>query len=200
MAPSSTESEILASYLLEPASLPTILPYSQFLTLFPSQYRSNPQVKLLYRDLQFLRSVDIDVIQDNIAQECKKGDRMKVDMLRALHAGEKNWSTSEEQHEVEMDLQLFGPAGSLPARDRRHTVDSLLREMEYTCRHLELEAQQAGTKAKEMLRHTQETVGGLSDLRYGKFAKTPSMEMGRMEGEVVKALRGLEDACDQLEK
>ena len=125
---------------------------------------------------------------------------MKVDMLRALHAGGKNSVAAEEHCEVEMDLQLFGPAGSLPTRDRRHTMDSLLHELEYTCRQLESEAQQAGAEAEEILRHMQETVGGLSDLRYGKFAKTPSKEMGGMEGEVVKALKGLEDACDQFKK
>jgi centromere-localized protein 2 len=198
MAPTITESSMLTSYLLEPASLPTVLPYPQFVALFPSQHRSNPQIKLLYRDLQFLRTVDMDVVQENIAAECKRGDRMKVEMLRQLHADGKRQGESGDQREVEMDVQLFGPAGSLSRKDRRHTMDSLLHEMEHTCHELEAETQHAEAEAEEVLRHMKETVGALSDLRYGKFAKAPSMEVGGMEGEVVKALKGLEEACNQV--
>jgi hypothetical protein len=43
-----------------------------------------------------------------------------------------------------------------------------------------------------------ETVGALSDLRYGKFAKAPGVEIGGLEGEVVKALKGLEYACNPV--
>ena len=188
---------MLTSYLLEPASLPTVLPFSQFLALFPTQQRSNPQVKLLYRDLQFLRTVDIDVVQENIAAECKRGDRMKVEMLRQLHAEGKRQGELGDQREVEMDVQLFGPTGSLQQRDKRHTMASLLHDMEHTCEHLEAESQQTEAEAEELLRHMKETIGALSDLRYGKFAKGPSMEVGGMEGEVVKALKGLEEACNQ---
>jgi len=198
MASTITESSILSSYLLEPASLPTILPYSQFLALFPSQHRSNPQIKLLYRDLQFLRNVDIDVVQENIATECKRGDHMKVEMLRQLHAEGKKQGESTEQREVDIDMQLFGPAGSLPRRDRQHTVESLLRDMEHACQQLEAETQHMETEAEEVLRHVKETVGALSDLRYGKFAKAPGVEVGGLEGEVVKALKGLEDACNPV--
>jgi centromere-localized protein 2 len=198
MAPTITELSMLTSYLLEPASLPTILPYAQFLALFPSQHRSNPQIKLLYRDLQFLRTIDMDVVQENIAAECKRGDRMKVEMLRQLQADGRREDKSGERREVEIDMQLFGAAGSLSGRDRRHTTDSLLRDMEHTCQQLEAEAQHTKVEAEEVLRHMKETVGALSDLRYGKFAKAPSMEVGGMEGEVVKALRGLEEACNRV--
>lgn len=195
MARTITESSILTSYLLEPASLPTILPYAQFLALFPSQHRSNPQIKLLYRDLQFLRTVDMDVVQENIAAECKRGDRMKVEMLRQLHADGKRQDESGAQREVEMDMQLFGPAGALSRRDRRHTMDSLLQDMEHACEELEAARQRAEAEAEEMLRHMEETVGALSDLRYGKFARAASTEIGGMEGEVLEALKGLQEAC-----
>jgi centromere-localized protein 2 len=138
------------------------------------------------------------VVQENIAAECKRGDRMKVEMLRQLHADGKRQGESGDQREVEMDVQLFGPAGSLSRKDRRHTMDSLLHEMEHTCHELEAETQHAEAEAEEVLRHMKETVGALSDLRYGKFAKAPSMEVGGMEGEVVKALKGLEEACNQV--
>jgi centromere-localized protein 2 len=198
MAPAITESSLLTSYLLEAASLPTMLPYQQFLALFPSHHRSNPQIKLLYRELQFLRTVDMDVVQENIAAECKRGDRMKVEMLRQLHADGKRQADLGEQREVEIDMQLFGPAGSLSRRDRRHTMNSLLEDMERTCRQLETETQHAEIEAEDVLRHMKETVGALSDLRYGKFAKAPGMEAGGMEEEVVKALKGLEEACSQV--
>ena len=198
MPPTITESSMLISYLLEPASLPTILPYSQFLAFFPTQHRSSPQIKLLYRDLQFLRTVDMDVVDGNIAGECKRGDGMKVEMLRQLHADGKRQGELGDQREVEMDMQLFGPAGSVHRRDRRHTMDSLLQDMEHTCQHLEADTQHAEAEAEEVLRHVKETVGALSELRYGKFAKAPSLEVGGVEGKVVNALKGLEEACDQV--
>lgn len=198
MAPTTTESNILRTYLLEPASLPTILSYSHFLALFPTQHRENSQIQVLYRDLQFLRTVDMDVVQENIAAECKKGDRMKLELLRAQQVDGRNHGGTGEYRAADMDMQLFGPAGSLPKRDRRHSVDSLLREMEHICQELETEAQHVESEAGEVLRHMQEIVGGLSDLRYGKFAKTPSMEIGGMEGEVVVALKSLEDVCDRV--
>ena len=195
MAPTITESSIFTSYLLEPASLPTILPYAEFLALFPSQHRSNPQIKLLYRDLQFLRTVDMDVVQENIAAECKRGDRMKVEMLRQLHADGKRRDEAATQPEVEIDMQLLGPTGGLPTRDSRHTMDSLLQDMEHTCEQLEAASQDAETEAEEILQHMKETVGALSDLRYGKFVRAPSAEIGGLEGEVLEALKGLQETC-----
>ena len=197
MAPTITESSILTSYLLEQASLPAFVPFAQFQAMFPPQQRSNPQVKLLYRDLQFLRTVDRDEVQGNIAAECKRGDRTKVEMLRQLQAESKGQGELGDEREVEMDMQLFGPAGSVPRRDRRHTTATLLEDMAHACQQLEAETQKAESEAEELLGQMRETIGALSDLRYGKFAKPRSMEMGGVEGEVVRALKGLEEACHE---
>ena len=44
----------------------------------------------------------------------------------------------------------------------------------------------------------QETVGNLSDLRYGKFAKVAGAEAGDgLEKRVVQSLKTLEQACTQ---
>lgn len=140
----------------------------------------------------------MDVIQQNIAAECKRGDRMKVEMLRQLHTDRKKQDESAEQQEVDMDMQFFGPAGSLSTRDRRHTMDSLLHDMEQACQQLATETQHAEAEAEEVLRHMKETVGALSGLRYGKFARASGMEGGCVEDEVVKALKGLAEACSQV--
>jgi centromere-localized protein 2 len=70
--------------------------------------------------------------------------------------------------------------------------------MEHACQQLEAETQYMETEVEEVLRHMKETVGALSDLRYGKFAKAPGVQVGSLEGEVVRALKGLEDACDHV--
>jgi centromere-localized protein 2 len=197
MAPQLTEDSILTSYLLAPASLPTIVPYPLFQTYFPPAVRSSPEVKALYRDLQFLRTVDMDVVKENIGAECKKGDRMKVEMLRSLDSEGRKKGDSEDMQTIGMDTALFGISGSVPGSRGRHSVESLLREMEDACDQLDRESAATETEIQRLLGHLREIVGGLSDLRYGKFAKAPGTEEGDMEREVVGALRVLENACDQ---
>ena len=194
MAP--TESSILASYLLAPASLATFLSFEQFRLLFPNAQRLNPQLKLLYRDLQFLRTVDIDVIRENITAECRKGERQKGDVRRALHVKSQNGAVEGvEQIEVEMDIQLFGSNGSLPQRTKGHTMPSMLGEMDKACHELKAEATNAAAEAQTILNHVQEIVGGLSDLRYGKFARVPGVGNEGLEKEVIMRLRALGNTC-----
>ena len=220
-----TEHQILTSYLLNPASLPTILSLDQFRNLFPNKFREHPQIKRLYRDLQFLRSVDIDNVRENIAQEVRRGDRMKVEMWRSLRAGQKAEDTvmgegftrngtkqddpnSEsdieaekeiEQTEMQLDTMLFGQAGSVARPPSQlHSLESLLGEMETAAEVLEAEAKAAEVEMQALVAGIQETVSSLSDLRYGTFARVGGSDGEADVGEEVKkALQRLENTCQQ---
>ncbi|ERF68463.1 hypothetical protein EPUS_03781 [Endocarpon pusillum Z07020] len=202
MPPISTaamEDQILKAYLLNPASLPTIITFEEFRDLFPSNQQSHPQVRLLYRDLQFLRTVDTDLVEENIAKECQNGEHQRREMYRALH---QQPNSNQQDHgplngakDVQADEVMYGPTGSVPKRKKGHTKESLFKEMEETIRYLEVDAVVAKREADKLLGQMRETVGGLSDLRYGKFARNSNGETG-VEAEVVKGLHGLEEAIN----
>lgn len=195
----ATEAQILKSYLLNPASFPTIITLDEFKDLFPANQQSHPQVKLLYRDLQFLRTVDTDLIEENIARECRDGERQRREMYRALYQqpqlGRQRQGQLNGEKDVQVDDVLYGQTGSVPKRKKGHTKESLLKEMEDTLRYLEVDALVAKREADKLLGQIRETVGGLSDLRYGKFARSSGAENG-LEAEVVKSLKSLEDAIN----
>ncbi|KKY20851.1 putative TPA: conserved hypothetical protein [Phaeomoniella chlamydospora] len=218
-----TESQILTSYLLNPSSLPTILAHDQFRLLFPAKLRKHPHLKPLYRDLQFLRSLDVDIVRENITQEVRKGDRMRVDMWRALreqnirpYAGGDDGKVGnrikgdQDAMEAEIDGVLFGLSGStsmLSANSRvrtpdalsYHSLESLLEEMEKAARITESEANMMENEVKQLVAELSDTVGELSDLRYGNFAKGAG---SRTDGgrevveEVRRALARLDDAVN----
>jgi centromere-localized protein 2 len=210
MAPHTTETGILQSYLLPPASLTNILSFSQFQQLFPASSRSHPHVKTLYRDLQFLRSVDADVVRENIDSETRNSNALTRDILRDLQAERKQISSQPRKRkrndegpsdgarteaDVAIDTQLFGALGMLPKHDRYHDTDSLLAEMETACEALEREGEASQQEADVVLAAMQETVGNLSDLRYGKFAKMAGSEAGDgLEKSVVESLKALDHA------
>lgn len=90
---------------------------------------------------------------------------------------------------------LYGQTGSVPKRKKGHTKESLFKEMEETIRYLEVDGLVARREADKLLAQMRETVGSLSDLRYGKFARTSGAENG-LEAEVVKSLKSLEEAIN----
>jgi centromere-localized protein 2 len=198
LSTAATESQILKSYLLNPASFPTVITLDEFRDLFPAAQQSHPQVKLLYRDLQFLRTVDTDLVGENIAKECRDGECQRREMYRALHQqllGQQSREPVNGDGEIQIDEVLYGQTGIVPKRKKHHTKESLLKEMEETIRYLEVDGLVAKREADKVLGQTREVVGDLSDLRYGKFPRTSSAAEG-METEVVKGLRGLEDAIN----
>lgn len=235
-----TESQILTSYLLPPAPLPTILPYSSsFLPLVPATYRNNPDyastLKRLYRDLQFQRSITIEQVRDSIERECGvKAATLKVKLARriALEEGEAKFGNSdgeeggrrkrrkvnEQETRNDEDTETEGvavkdedsiyssddeltnplhltaqqtmydhPSGLHPASQALpvlpellgqqmrfsggsafHTKTSLLLAMEEASRCLDREIADLEAECSRMKAGVGETVGGLSDLRYGK--------------------------------
>ena len=198
----ATEAQILKSYLLNPASLPTIITFEEFRDLFPASQQSHPQVRLLYRDLQFLRTVDSDLIEENIAKECRDGERQRLELYRALHQqpnlnqhNQHNRGQSNGNHDVQVDEVLYGQTGSVPKRKKRHTKESLMKEMEETIRYLEVDALVAKRKADKLLGQMRQSVGKLGDVRSNKLARASAVD-SNVQAEVVKGLKDLENALN----
>jgi centromere-localized protein 2 len=67
------ETEILSSFLLSRAGLKDIISLRAFTELFPRDKRSNPQIKLLYRELQQLRERQVAQVRRKIQHEAIAG-------------------------------------------------------------------------------------------------------------------------------
>ncbi|RPA87033.1 hypothetical protein BJ508DRAFT_372158 [Ascobolus immersus RN42] len=67
--PLEAERTILRNFLLPPAALPQFCTFKAFTQFFPPQYRTNPDVKLLYRTLQHQRQKTINLVERNIDVE-----------------------------------------------------------------------------------------------------------------------------------
>lgn len=195
MAPS--EESILSNFLLSPASLPTIISLQKFTELFPKRLQSHPQIKVLYRELQELRSQDMDLVSENISKEVRRGAKQKADLLKALKASGIDAMNDSEHREIDLDLQLFGQGSNKPA-EAFHTFPSLLSEMERACATLEREVSTAEKEAAATLEELQKIVGDMSDLRYGKLNK-PGVTAEEFVNETIRGLRSLEDACDRAD-
>jgi centromere-localized protein 2 len=100
-----TESQILSHFLLPPAPLPAVISLSKFTDLFPADVRSNPQIPVLYRELQHQRAIDVDDVKSNISNEVKKGDRQRKEIARARRRKE----DEEDAHDndgIEMAMEV----------------------------------------------------------------------------------------------
>lgn len=194
MAP--TEASILSNFLLSPAPFTSIISLQQFTDLFPRSYRSNPQVKLLYRELQHLRALDLDEVKSNIAKEVKLGEKLKQDLRRTSRSKKDPVLGGEEARDADIDSYLFSSTSNLPVR-QSHTVSSILPELEKACQDVEVEIQTTGTEINAITEELKSCIGDLSDLRYGKFRQAPGSENG-VSQEVLSGLTQLEEACRTL--
>lgn len=107
MAP--TEESILDNFLLTPAPLPTIITLQKFTDLFPRSQRSNPQIRLLYRELQHRRGLQTDEVQANIEQEVKQGGRQRREVARARRQGERHELEGMDGREIDMEAMVSMP-------------------------------------------------------------------------------------------
>lgn len=78
-----------------------------------------------------------------------------------------------------------------------HTERTILKEMELAITSLEDEIAELDTESNTILAELQSSVGDLSDLRYGKFNKTPGSdeEFGR---ETLQNIRRVLEVCNQV--
>lgn len=91
-----TESEILTNYLLQPASLPSIITFEQFRTHFPRAAQESPSLRSLYRNLQAQRNAVVDAVAANIAAEAKRGVAMRREVLHRRREADKGMTDDGE--------------------------------------------------------------------------------------------------------
>ncbi|KAG5295045.1 hypothetical protein I7I48_11783 [Histoplasma ohiense] len=192
MAPS--EVSILANFLLSSSPLPTIISLEKFTELFPKRLRSHPQVRVLYRELQHIRSQDLDLVRENIDKEIWRGERQREALRNAKRATGVSGMDKHDKLETEMDIQLFGPAEPTISPGDMHTLASLLPEMGNACSSMEREIEAADAEAAHIFADLASTVGELSDLRYGKFNKPAGVATNAVE-DAIAGLKELENAC-----
>lgn len=73
----------------------------------------------------------------------------------------------------------------------RHTLKSVITEVETAVEELEDEIKRLEMEAETLLVEMRSTVGGLSDLRYGRLAN------GQLREKVLDGLGRLEAACEK---
>ncbi|RTE81479.1 hypothetical protein BHE90_003989 [Fusarium euwallaceae] len=181
MAP--TETEILANYLIQPSALTAITTLEQFKALFPRPLQSAPLVRALFRDLQSQRTALLDEVAENIADEAKRGVSMRREVVRAKREAERE----DMDAEIEMERALFGEASG--AASAKHTLISMIPELEGAAGALEAEIEKLKEEEAALLESVQQTIGALSDLRYGKFAN------GQISEDIIDGLKNVEAAC-----
>ncbi|KAH8687544.1 Cnl2/NKP2 family protein-domain-containing protein [Tricladium varicosporioides] len=182
MAP--TEATILATFLLPPAPLPAIISLKAFTELFPRSQQSSPGIRALYRDLQHQRSRLTDTVGRSIVTETKRGYAQRRAVVRERRQAEKEG----QDDEIDVENTLFGHSSNLPT-SKPHTLASILPVMEMAAKDLEDEISRLEEDSETLLEDMQSTVGGLSDLRYGRLANGDLLE------EVLNGLKRLEDSC-----
>ncbi|KAI9820689.1 MAG: hypothetical protein M1827_005058 [Pycnora praestabilis] len=195
MAP--TETSILTNFLVSPAPLPSFITLQKFTDLFPRPQRTNPQVQLLYRDLQHQRAIDTDQVKQNISSEVKKGSKQMREVVRIRRMAEKEELSSEDVMEMDLEIKLFGPTSNLPSH-KPHTLQSILPEMEQACADLEGDIEFTEAQISTMLEDLKGTIGDLSDLRYGRFDKPAGS--GEVGQEVLDGMKNLQGICNGLDK
>ncbi|CCC07577.1 hypothetical protein SMACR_06779 [Sordaria macrospora] len=181
MAP--TETKILSDYLLVPAQLPAIISLQEFIDLFPRSLQSSPQVRNLYRDLQTQRNAVVDSVAAEIEAEAKRGRAMRQVMIKA----KREEDSQENDDEAEIEQILFGSTSD--SQPPKHSIGSILPDLEGAVSELESELQLLGEEEAALLASIQQTVGSMSDLRYGRFAN------GQLRDQVLEGLESLRETC-----
>jgi centromere-localized protein 2 len=181
MAP--TESEILTNFLLQPASLTSIVTFEQFEALFPRSLHGSPQLRSLFRELRAQRNAVLDDVAANIAAEVKRGNVMRAEVIRARRAAE----TEEVDGEVELERALYGADAA--AKPAKHSLNSIIPDLDAAVAAIEAELARLGEEEAKLTELVTQTIGGLSDLRHGKFANA------QLRDEVMDGLASLEQSC-----
>ncbi|CAG8461261.1 8656_t:CDS:2 [Acaulospora morrowiae] len=165
-----TEESILLSYFFN-SELQDSITLQQFTKKFPLAYRSNPQIKTLYKEYHEQRIENRKLVRKNTIEECQKPDQwndMKISRKR-----EREDDTEAEDEDDRLSLGQV--IGLLSIEEK-----SILKEIDFMKK-----------ECKRLLQDIRRTNGNMSDLRYGKV---PAESLG--EDEVVNGLKGLVFTCD----
>ncbi|TPX10005.1 uncharacterized protein E0L32_008852 [Thyridium curvatum] len=177
------ESTLLSNYLLTPAKLPAIVSLNEFISMFPKSQQASPQIRALYRDLQAQLNASVDSVAANIEGESKRGKALRREVTRA----KKESSKEELDDEMEIEKALAGTAFS--NHQPRHKLGTVLPELETAISDLEDEIQAFRSDEEKLLLAVRQTVGNLSDLRYGKLANS------HLRDQVLEGLADVQATC-----
>ena len=126
----------------------------------------------------------------------------------------RNYDTLTNPLETHIDTLFSGPRGlaaPLPtsthptptAQQKYHTTSTLLRSLQQSIASINAEIADLDNQSAKVLESMKETVGGMSDLRYGKFARLSaaggegSEEENGLEEQVTRALRELRQTAER---
>ncbi|KAB8288205.1 hypothetical protein EYC80_010210 [Monilinia laxa] len=179
-----TEQKILTNFLLPPAPLPTIITLQSFTALFPRSQQSSPQIRTLYRDLQHQRAQIADSVTAEIEREARRGKAIE----RAVARGRRQDERVVQDDEVDVERALYSQTQNLPKSDP-HSLHSIIPALSSAVEDIEDEIQRLESEAEELVAEMQNTVGGLSDLRYGRLAN------GGLRAQVLEGLERVEEAA-----
>lgn len=86
-------------------------------------------------------------------------------------------------------LQLFGPASH--AVDPRRSLSSILPELESAVQDLKAEVQRLEAEESHLFQNAKQTVGNLSDLRYGRLAN------GKLRDQIMEGLQNVQETSER---
>ncbi|KAK9416222.1 hypothetical protein SUNI508_01639 [Seiridium unicorne] len=183
MAPN--EATILQNYLLLPARLPAIVSLQEFTSYFPKSQQSSPQIRTLYRDLQQQRNAVVDTVSNNIDSEVRRGKGLRRAVAKAKREAEPDDGMDDE---IEIERNLFGPTSNT-MQPEKHNLRTILPEMQSASSDMEQELQRLEEEEAALLESVRQTVGNMSDLRYGRLANS------KLSYEVIDGLKDFQEVC-----
>ncbi|KAE9984396.1 hypothetical protein BLS_002426 [Venturia inaequalis] len=192
-----TESTLLTHFLLPPAPLPTSLPPEKFTTLFPTPLHTSPSLKTLYQDLHSQQTTAITLVRKNIAAETERGAIQRRELRRERRRrrdGSSSITTGIISSTTTTTTTTPNESGREGER-QPHTPQTLPAALKTAHKVLSSEIAALEAETRQVLREMRTAVGELSDLRYGRFAKTPGSDRELREevvGVVGKVREGAE--------
>ncbi|KAH9875106.1 hypothetical protein J1614_004594 [Plenodomus biglobosus] len=184
----SREAQLLADLLIAPAPLQDFTTLRQFTDIFPRGHRESPAVPQLYRELQRLRTKDIETVRRDIAHEVQRSKPLRREYARERRRLEDAVAPGLDRVALGMEGELSGTPRQSP-----HTLETAHASIEEACQNLEVQLAEMEEENAKALNEVRELVGALSDLRHGRFAQTVTGD--DLGEEVLATLRRLEAVC-----
>jgi centromere-localized protein 2 len=87
--------------------------------------------------------------------------------------------------------QLFGAQSAGSTEKAKHSIQSIVPDMDSALRDLEAEIKALEREEQDLIESLKQTVGGMSDLRYGRFSNANLTE------EVSDGLKAFQAECEK---
>ncbi|KAH8899713.1 hypothetical protein GQ53DRAFT_816813 [Thozetella sp. PMI_491] len=179
----TTEATILNNYLIVPSQLPAFISLQEFTELFPKAHRSSPLIRSLYRDLQSQRNAVVDEVSQNVHAEVKSSKAMR----QAVVLARRQEQAEGYDNEMAIHAAMVGASGGTSGA--KQNLQSILPHMEKAVEALEKELLQLEKQEAKLLASVKQTVGNMSDLRYGRLAN------GQLRDQILEGHANLQETC-----